>query len=311
MATEPKTLQDAVIYFADSANCRDYLVARRWPNGVTCPRCDSDKVVFLEKYNRWQCSSTHAARQFTSKTGTIMEDSPIGLDKWLMAMWLIVNCKNGISSYEIHRALGITQKSAWFLDHRIRMALHTGSFENLLSGEVEADEAFIGGKARNMHKDKRAEKITGTGGKDKAMVLGILQRGGKVRTKVVENRKRKALQAEVRQHVEAGPALYTDALKSYEGLNEFQHQVVDHAVQYVDGKIHTNGLENFWSLSKRGISGTYVSVEPFHLFRYLDEQSFRFNERKMTDGERFDLAVRQIVGKRLTWGRLTGKEVSQ
>lgn len=313
-AHEPKTLQEAVLYFADPTNCRNYLVARRWPNGVICPKCGSKQVSFLEKYNRWQCSNLHDRRQFTSKTGTIMEDSPIGLDKWLMAMWLIVNCKNGISSYEIHRALGITQKSAWFLDHRIRLALHQGSFEKLLSGEVEADETFIGGKARNMHKDKRVEKITGTGGNYKAMVLGLLERGGKVRTKVVESRKKKALQAEVRQHVEAGSALYTDALKSYEGLNEFEHQVVDHAVEYVRGKVHTNGLENFWSLLKRGLNGTYVSVEPFHLFRYLDEQAFRYNNRKdeagepLKDADRFDLAVRQVVGKRLTWNRLTGKE---
>jgi transposase-like protein len=236
-----------------------------------------------------------------------MEDSPIGLDKWMTAMWQIVNCKNGISSYEVHRAIGITQKSAWFLDHRIRLALHSGSFEKL-SGEVEADETFIGGKARNMHADKRARKITGTGGKDKTMVMGILERGGKVRTSVVSNRKKKALQSEVRKHVEAGSALYTHALKSYEGLSEFEHQVVDHAVKYVDGKIHTNGLENFWSLLKRGLNGTYVSVEPFHLFRYLDEQAFRYNNREeMNDSDRFDLAVRQIVGKRVTYAQLTGK----
>jgi transposase-like protein len=317
MATEPKTLQEAVIYFADQNNCLEYLVARRWPNGVICPRCGANQVAFLAKYNRWQCSAKHGARQFTAKTGTIMEDSPIGLDKWLMAMWLIVNCKNGISSYEIHRALGITQKSAWFIDHRIRMALHNGSFENLLSGEVEADETFIGGKARNMHKDKRAAKITGTGGKDKTMVMGVLERGGKVRTAVISNRKKKALQTEVRKHVEAGSALSTDALKLYEGLDEFQHQVIDHAVQYVDGRVHTNGLANFWSLLERGINGTYVSVEPFHLFRYLDEQAFLYNNRKdssgelMEDADRFDLAVRQIVGKRLTWDRLTGKETDE
>jgi transposase-like protein len=309
MASEPKTLQEAIIYFADRANCREYLMARRWPNGVTCPKCGIKDILFLEKYNRWHCRAKHAAPQFTLKTGTIMEDSPIGVDKWLMAMWQIVNCKNGISSYEVHRAIGITQKSAWFLDHRIRLALTEGSFEKL-SGHVEVDETFIGGKARNMHAASKARRITGTGGKDKTPVIGILERGGKVRTSVVPSRKRKALQAEVRKHVEAGSALYTDALKSYEGLDEFQHQVVDHAVQYVDGKIHTNGLENFWSLLKRGINGTYVSVEPFHLFRYLDEQAYRFNNRKMNDGERFDIAVRQIVGKRVTWDQLTGKEAA-
>jgi transposase-like protein len=314
MDREPKTLQEAVVYFSNPINCREYLVARRWPNGVSCPRCRSVNVLFLEKYNRWHCREKHDAPQFTLKTGTIMEDSPIGLDKWLMAMWQIVNCKNGISSYEVHRAIGITQKSAWFLDHRIRLAFSEGSLDKAC-GHVEADETFIGGKARNMHASKRARKITGTGGKDKTPVMGILERSndGKhstVRTTVIPSRKRKALQTEVRKHVEAGSALYTDALQSYNGLDEFEHQVVDHAVQYVDRKIHTNGLENFWSLLKRGINGTYVSVEPFHLFRYLDEQVYRFNNRKMNDGERFDLAVRQIVGKRVTWEQLTGKAES-
>src|SRR6266705_1699473 len=295
---EPKTLQQAIIYFADPKNCREYLVARRWPDGVTCPRCDSKNVLFLEKYNRWHCREKHNAPQFTLKTGTIMEDSPIGLDKWMTAMWQIVNCKNGISSYEIHRALGITQKTAWFLDHRIRLALTSGSFEKL-TGEIEADETFIGGKARNMHVGKRQRRITGTGGKDKTAVMGIMERGGKVRTVVIANRKKKALQAEVKKHVEAGSALYTDALLSYEGLaSDYAHQVVDHAVQYVDGRVHTNGLENFWSLLKRSISGTYVSVEPFHLFRYVDEQSFRFNERDNDNAGRFAEVLTGIVGKR-------------
>jgi hypothetical protein len=157
---EPKTLQEAVIYFASPVNCREYLVARRWPDGVICPRCGSRNVLFLEKYNRWHCREKHDAPQFTLKTGTIMEESPIGLDKWLIAMWQIVNSKNGISSYEIHRAIGVTQKTAWFLNHRIRLALMCGSFDKL-SGECEADETFIGGKARNMHKGRRAERITG------------------------------------------------------------------------------------------------------------------------------------------------------
>ena len=239
MNKEPETLQEAILYFADPANCREYLAVRRWPNGVICPRCGSTKVVFLEKYNRWQCSVTHAARQFTSKTGTIFEDSPIGLDKWLLAMWQVVNCKNGISSYEVAKAIGVTQKSAWFMDHRIRLAFGMEPSAKA-SGHVEADETFIGGRARNMHKSERVRRITGTGGKDKTAVMGILERGkdgepSKVRTTVVPNRKKGALQAEVRQHVEAGAALYTDALKSYEGLTEFEHQVVDHALEYVKG----------------------------------------------------------------------------
>jgi len=235
-----------------------------------------------------------------------MEDSPIGLDKWLTVMWQIVNCKNGISSCEVHRAIGITQKSAWFMDHRIRFALGMES-AGKLSGHVEADETFIGGKARNMHVAHRKMRITGTGPKDKVAVMGLLERGGQVRTAVIPNRKKSAIQAEVRKHVQAGTALYSDALKSYDGLSaDYAHQVIDHAIAYVDGKIHTNGLENFWSLLKRGIGGTYVSVEPFHLFRYLDEQAFRYNNRKMTDAERFSIAVSGIVGKRLTYDNLTG-----
>jgi transposase-like protein len=308
---EPDTLQDAVVYFSSPENCRKYLVAHRWPDGVTCPRCGSKNVLFQEKYNRWQCGSKHDLRQFTSKTGTIFEDSPLSLDKWLLAMWQVVNCKNGVSSYEIHRAIGVTQKSAWFMDHRIRVALGMAKPDKL-TGEVEADETFIGQKARNMHASVRARKITGTGGKDKTMVMGILERGkdgkpSQVRTKVVGNRRKRALQAEVREHVQAGSAIYTDALKSYEGLDEFRHEVVDHAIEYVRGNVHTNGCENFWSLLKRGLHGTYVSVEPFHLFRYLDEQTFRFNNRKLSDRERFALAVDGIVGKRLTFDQLTGK----
>jgi transposase-like protein len=302
----PKTLQDAILHFANYENCKQFMIELRWPDGkVKCPHCDSEHVTYLAKARVWKCYSKHDRPRFSLKTGTIFEDSPISLDKWLTAVWLIVNCRNGVSSYEVHRDLGITQKSAWFMDHRIRFALHSGSFENMLSGEVEADETFIGGKARNMHADKRAIKITGTGGKDKTMVMGILERGGKVRTEVVENRKKKALQAEVREHVEAGSALYTDALKSYDGLDEFQHQVVDHAIEYVRGHVHTNGMENYWSLVKR--------VEPFHLFRYLDEQAFRYNNRKHEDGtkvsdfDRFTIAMSQIVGKRLTWKHLTGK----
>jgi transposase-like protein len=315
-ATEPTSLQEAIEFFANADNCRKYVVARRWPNGVECPTCGCKDVIFLANQNRWQCRNKHSKRQFSLKTGTIYEDSPLGLDKWLVATWLVSNCKNGVSSCEVARALNITQKTAWFMDHRIRFSLGMGP-GNKLSGQVEADETYIGGKARNMHADKRAVKITGTGGKDKAAVMGILERGpksvgSKVRVKVIDNTKKKTLQSEIREHVLAGSAVFTDALKSHEGLDEFQHEVVDHAVEYVRGEVHTNGLENFWSLLKRGIHGTYVSVEPFHLFRYLDEQAFRYNNRKgLNDGERFDIAVRRIFGKRLTWNQLTGKVDTQ
>ena len=304
-----KTLQDAIIYFSTYENCKTVMSQLRWPDGVVkCPQCGSDHVIYLEKARVWKCYGKHDRPKFSLKTGTIFEDSPLGLDKWLPALWLVVNCKNGISSCETARDLGVTQKTAWFMNHRLRFALTDGG-SGLLSGEVEADETFIGGKARNMHAFKRATKVTGTGGKDKTAVMGILQRGGKVRTSVVSNRKKKTLHSEVRKHVEAGSAIYTDALKSYEGMDEFRHQVIDHAVKYVDGKVHTNGLENFWSLVKRGLGGTYISVEPFHLFRYLDEQSFRYNNRKeMSDYDRFELTLTQITGKRFTYEHLTGKD---
>jgi transposase-like protein len=313
MDAKPETLQDAVLYFSDHENCRNYVAAWRWPDGVVkCPTCGNTKVSFLAKQDKWQCGSHHSMRQFSVKVGTIFEDSPLGLDKWLVAMWLVANCKNGISSCEMARALGVTQKTAWFMDHRIRRSMQDDFYGSKLGGnggECEVDESFIGGKARNMHVSERKRRITGTGTKDKTAVMGILERGGKIRATVVPNRRKSTLQAEVKRHVEAGAALYTDALLSYEGLaGDYAHQVVDHAVQYVDGRVHTNGLENFWSLLKRGISGTYVSVEPFHLFRYLDEQAFRFNNRKATDADRFNMALSGILGRRVTYRELTGKE---
>ncbi len=310
-AYEPQTLQEAIRYFSTPEHCLSYLVARRpeWKNGVTCPECGSNKVGFLTKQLRWQCSNRHPRRQFSVKVGTIFEDSPLGLDKWLPAMWLILNCKNGVSNCEIGRALGVTQKTAWFMLHRIRLA-QQGKHGGKLGGEVEIDETFIGGKSRNMHKEKRARVITGTGGKNKAVVMGMMERGGNVRAFVVDTRRKKDLQRQIREHVEAGVAIFTDELKSYNGLEpEYQHAVINHAVEYVNGNVHTNAMENFWSLLKRGLHGTYISVEPFHLFRYIDEQAFRFNNRKMTDAQRFDIGVREIVGKRLTYAELTGKTV--
>ena len=305
----PKTLLEAIRYFSDYENCRQFMMGLRWPDGkVACPQCASERVGYLAKARVWKCYTKHPKQKFTLKTGTIFEDSPLGLDKWLAAVWLVVNCKNGISSYEIARDIGITQKSAWFMAHRIRTALRVGSFDKL-SGEVEVDETFIGGKARNMHVAQRKRRITGTGGKDKTIALGILERGGKVRTTVVGDRKKRTLQPAVKKHVESGVALYTDELLSYDGLEgQYAHQVINHAVKYVDGRVHTNGMENFWCLLKRGLNGTYVSVEPYHLYRYLDEQAFRYNNRNdMKDFDRFRLATSQIVGRRLTYAEASGQ----
>ena len=312
MQGELKTLLDAIRYFSDPDVCLDFMVSLRWPDGVVmCPQCRRDDVRFIPTRRIWECRSQHPRRQFSIKVGTIFEDSPIGLDKWLAAIWMIASAKNGVSSYEMHRALGVTQKTAWFMLHRIRLAMRSDDF-NGMSGEVEVDETFIGGKARFMHRDKREVVIRGRGAVGKAAVLGLLERHGPdghsaVKAKVIPDRRRKSLSPEVRKHVAPGSNVYTDALKSYSDLgSDYEHEVIDHAEGYVRGKVHTNGIENFWSLLKRAIKGTYVNVEPFHLFRYLDEESFRYNTRKGGDADRFRRVASAIVGKRLTYRTLIG-----
>ena len=308
-AKQPKTLLEAIRYFSDLEVATQHVAATRWPDGPVCPACGvvDPKHYYLKSRRVWKCRE--CKKQFSVKVGTIFEDSPIGLDKWLAAMWIIANAKNGVSSCEIHRAIGVTQKTAWFMMHRIRLAMQQGSFEKM-SGEVEADETYIGGKARNMHKSKRDEKISGRGASGKVAVMGLLERHGKVKAKVVPDTKSGTLQVQIRESVEPGSEIHTDALRSYRGLDpEYVHNVVDHAERYVDGHVHTNGLENFWSLLKRGIKGTYVSVEPYHLFRYLDEQAFRFNEREYEDSDRFQKAIGSVSGRRLTYDDLTGRSV--
>jgi transposase-like protein len=306
---EPTTLQEAVVYFATPDNCREYVTPRRWPNGVTCPTCGSDKVKFQPQHNRWQCSSRHPRRQFTLKTGTIMEESPIGLDKWLTAMWLVASNRNGISSWELHRALDVTQKSAWFLLHRVRLAMQDELTGGSLGGEVEVDETYIGGKARNMHKDrKRRVQKEGRNEGGKSIVMGMLERGKTVRATVIPDRTKATMQPIVGANVEPGTQLYSDEHGEAWRMAEYEHSMVNHFQEYVNGNVHTNGMENFWSLLKRTIGGTYISVEPFHLFRYVDEQAFRFNNRlPMNDADRFSFLVRKIVGKRLTYAELIGK----
>jgi transposase-like protein len=309
---EPTTLIEAIQHFSDPDKALEFLAALRWPDGVViCPNCGSDEVSFVADRRVWRCKNRHAKYQFSIKVGTIFEDSPIGLDKWLASVWMIANAKNGVSSAEMARSLGVTQKSAWFMLHRIRLAMQKGTFRRL-SGDVEVDETFIGGKARFMHKSKRAAAIKGRGTVGKAAVMGLLERHGPdghstVRAQVVATRRRNTLAPVVRENVEPGTNVYTDALRSYDGLHiDYVHEVVNHAEEYVRGAVHTNGIENFWSLLKRSLKGTYVSVEPFHLFRYLDEQAFRYNARKTDDAGRFVRVLRDIVGKRLTYNELIG-----
>jgi len=311
------TLRDAVLYFADPVRCREYMVANRWPNGVECPRCGSRNVLFLEKYNRWHCREKHTAPQFTLKTGTVMEDSAIGLEKWLPAFWLLANCKNGISSYELHRALGVTQKTAWFMLHRIRLAMQNAPSVKLgnSGGPVECDETHVGGAPKFMHAKRRNALKMGTRGHTaKTAVMGMLDRDARqVRAEVIPNVRRETLQERILTNIEGGAKVYTDSAIAYDkALQDYVHKVVDHTMEYVRGEVHTQGIENFWSLLKRGLKGTYVAVEPFHLDRYVTEQAFRFNNRAtrdnpLNDADRFMLATSQIAGKRLTYAELTGK----
>jgi transposase-like protein len=310
---KPKTLQEAIQHFSDEQVCIDAVAKMRWPDGAYCPACLTKKPYYLKTQKRWKCRDCR--RQFSVKLGTIFEDSLIPLQKWLPGMWMLTNCKNGVSSWEIHRALGITQKSAWFMLHRLRLAMKGYDLGTKIGGgAVEVDEGFFGGKLKNMHREKRIRHMQGkavSGFAGKTAILGMLDRDERqIRAKVVPDVTRDTLQAEILKNVKYGSAVYTDNAVRYDLLHwRYVHEVVNHANEYVRGQVHTNGLENFWSLFKRHLRGTYVAVEPFHLDRYLDEQVFRFNNRKkpMDDYARFEKVLSQVAHKRLTYAELTGK----
>lgn len=308
----PQTLRDATLWFASFEHCREFMIQLRWPDGKPkCPECGSEKVTWLATPRVWKCYGVHPKPRFSLKTGTIFEDSPIALEKWLVAAWLIVGCKNGISSYELHRGLGVTQKTAWFMNHRIRLALKESGF-NKLGGDgrmVEADETFVGGKIQNMHrKSKRKLNAANDGNWGKAVVLGLLERDGGVRAAVAPTRKHYEVHKHVMANLEPGSTLLTDEFNAYQSLPEdFTHEMINKLEGYVKGHVHVNGMENFWSLLKRTLKGTYVSVDPIHLQAYVDEQVFRFNNRELTDAERFTICMKQIVGRRVTYKQLTGK----
>jgi transposase-like protein len=316
----PKTLQQAIQFFTDDENCREFMIAMRWADGIVrCPHCGSDKVSFLAKSKLYFCPASHPRKKFSLKVGTVLEDSPIGLDKWLPVFWMLSNCKNGISSYELARAIGITQKSAWFMLHRIRLAMRDDRSHKFgFGGPVEGDETYIGPNPQKMHKDRKAKVQARDGSKGgfigKTAVQGILDRElRQVRAKVLPNVRRDTLQEMILKNVTPFAKVYTDEATAYDGLSRnFVHKVVNHSQEYVRGQVHTQGIENFWSLLKRTLRGTYVAVEPFHLDQYLSEQVFRYNNRAtkdnpLTDADRFMLAVSQVAGKRLTYAELTGK----
>jgi transposase-like protein len=304
---QPKTLLEAINFFSDYENCRQFMIAVRWADGIVrCPYCDATKLTYLAKARVYRCYGNHPKQKFSLKVGTIFEDSPIGLEKWLPASWLLSNCKNGISSYELARALGVTQKSAWHMLHRIREAM-TDAGDKLGGGgaPVEIDETFVGGRVINMHKRKRAE--SNAKGGNKAVVFGMLERGGRVKARVIADRKRQQIKPAMADAIFPGANIITDEFSTYAFCSdEYSREIVNHAIEYVNGHVHTNGIENFWSLLKRGLRGTYISVELFHLDAYVAEQVFRYNNRKDADDFcRFATCIAGIEGKRLTYQALT------
>jgi transposase-like protein len=320
MATEfaPKSLQQAILFFANYENCHRAVVAMRWPDGVVCcPHCGSENVAYLESVRRWKCYEKHPKAQFSLKVGTIFEDSAIGLEKWLPALWLLTNCKNGISSYELARALEVTQKTAWFMLSRLRLALQDTHSGGKLSGNVEVDESYIGGKGRHLHASKRRRlgMVRGRSMAGKVVVMGLLDRHGKdgisqVRTEILRNvRTFMGTSVSISHPTPTSTPTRSRSTKTCTANTSITSSTTPKRTW--DGNVHTNGCENFWSLLKRAIKGTYVSVEPFHLFRYLDEQAFRFNNRGGDDAFRFALALKGIIGKRLTYVALTGSELPQ
>jgi transposase-like protein len=310
VTNEPKTLIEAVRHFSDINTCDALMIDLKWPDGkITCPKCGADKIGRVTSRRLLQCKAPECRKQFSAKLGTIFEDSPLGLDKWFVAIWSVANAKNGISSCELARALGIRQPSAWFMLHRIREAMKTKSGRKFI-GEVESDETFVGGKAANMHKRRRERDILGRGAVGKAVVHGLLQRKtaetpSQVKASVVPNTEADTLLPAIAQNVQAGATVYTDAHGSYSGLwFGFVHNFIDHTTAYIRGRVHTNGLENFWSLLKRSVRGTYIRPAAFHLTRYVDEQVFRFNERLGSDWTRFLGTLKGVIGRRLTYREL-------
>lgn len=303
----PKTLIEAVRLFSDESICQEYMKRIKWPDGkIVCPKCEGESVSPVKGRPLLQCNNRECKKQFSYKVGTIFEGSPLPLGHWFTAVWCVANCKNGIRSHELARALGVTQKTAWFMLHRIRLAMETESFDKL-DGEVESDETYVGGKAKNMHRSRREKAITGRGGVNKSIVQGVLQRGGELRTFVIKNTESETLRGNVLRNVDRRATVYTDAHTSYEALcNSYLHHAVDHSVKYVEGRVHVNGLENFWSLFKRALHGTYTHVAPWHLHRYAAEQTYRFNTRLLKDGVRFVSLLGRVVGRRLSYRELAG-----
>jgi hypothetical protein len=278
----PETLIEAVCYFSNPDVCIEHVAALRWPNGVVCPTCGRVDVSYLKSQKRWQCKSQHPKRQFSVKVGTIFEDSPLGLDKWLPAIWMIVNAKNGVSSYEIARALGVTQKTAWFMDHRIRVTMEYGSFDKKLDSPVEADETYVGGKTRE-------EKGRFN---NKTAIVGVVEKKkhiGQIRAFATKQADATNTMPFLKENLTEGAILHTDESTIYSRARRtFIHESVNHSEkEYARGAISTTTIDGFWNLFKRSYKGTYTHLSPTHLDRYVKEHTYRYNTRMLSDGQRF------------------------
>ena len=312
----PRTLQEAIKYFSDEKLCILAVAEMRWPDGKPrCAFCGKGEHYWLDTQKRWKCKG--CKKQFSVKRGTIFEDSPLGLDKWMVAVWMLANCRNGISSHELSRTIGVTQKSAWHMLHRIREAMVGRDGTKLVGAgtEVEADETYVGGKVKNMHR-KRARGIRGSGGavRNKTIVMGAVDRvKGQVRAEVIPAAQRETMVNLVHKHVKFGSTIYTDSHVGYDTLHtKYEHDFINHVNEYVRGRVHTNGIENFWSLLKRTFAGTYIAVEPEHMERYVAEQVFRFNHRRdgairLSDSMRFQAVLSDVAGRRLTYAEAIGR----
>jgi len=313
LTKEPQTLMEAIQYYTNELRCVEFLSQLKWKatgGERCCPRCGSTNITCMRTRPTFLCKERGCKKQFSIKVGTVMECSKLPITKWVPAIWLIVNNKNGISSYELHRGIGVTQQTAWFMLHRIRESISNGSLSKM-SGTVEVDETGVGGLAKNMHKSRKEKFMVNKSVRgNQTSVIGILERNGEVRAKVVRDRAKATLVREIVKNVDPDAILYTDSASYYKKLNELfgNHKMVDHeAKEYVRDNIWTNGIENFWTLLKRTVKGTYIQISPYHLNSYVTEQAFRYNTRKETDAERFERAVGHIFGKRLTYKQLIAR----